>query len=169
MRKVTKVQHDYSYDAVEKLDELITAGMMCAEQACRNDARLPWSEDIHIKMTQVNILRLYMSSLRRKVDCTDQIKKKQQTLKVKQDLPKTIKETTELLKVAQKQVQKIRKEFQSKRTTVLEDQEEAYIASNPNMCPVRASRIFKNFKDSSGIYSELPTKRHKGGVNQPHH
>ena len=31
------------------------------------------------------------------------------------------------------------------------------------MCPKRAARIFKNFKDSSEIYSELPTKRHKGG------
>ena len=60
MRKVTEVQHDYSYEAVEKLDELITARMMCAEQACRNDARLPWSEEIHEKMTQVNILRLYI-------------------------------------------------------------------------------------------------------------
>ena len=28
---------------------------------------------------------------------------------------------------------------------------------------MRAARIFKNFKDSSRIYSELPTKRHKGG------
>ena len=50
-----------------------------------------------------------------------------------------------------------------KRTTVIEDQEEAYIASQPNMCLLRAARIFKNSKDSSGIYSELPTKRHKGG------
>ena len=34
------------------------------------------------------------------------------------------------------------------------------------MCPERAARIFKNFKDSSGIYSELPTMRHKGeGLN----
>ena len=46
---------------------------------------------------------------------------------------------------------------------MLEDQEEAYIASRSNMCPVRAARIFKNFKASSEIYSELPTKRHKGG------
>ena len=45
-----------------------------------------------------------MSSLQNKIDCTDQIEKKQHTLKVKQDLPKTIQETTELLKVAQKQV-----------------------------------------------------------------
>ena len=44
-----------------------------------------------------------------------------------------------------------------------EDQEKAYIASRPNMCPLRVARIFKNFEDHSGIYSELPTKRHKGG------
>ena len=104
-----------------------------------------------------------MSSLRNKVDCTDQIEKKQYIIKIKQDLPTTVKETTELLKAAQKQVQKMWKEYQSKRTTSLEDQEEAYIASQPNMSPLRAARIFKKFKDSSGIYSELPTKRHKDG------
>ena len=114
-------------------------------------------------MTRVNILRLYMSSLRNKVDCTVQLKKKQQTLLVQQDLPKTIKETTELLKVAQIQVRKLWKDFQSKQSTVLEDQEEAYIASRPNMCPLRAAIFFKTFKDSSGIYSELPSKRYKGG------
>ena len=54
-------------------------------------------------------------------------------------------------------------DYQSKRMTFLEDQEEAYIASYPNMCPLRAARIFKNFKASRGIYSELPTKQHKGG------
>lgn len=45
---------------------------------------------------------------------------------------------------------------------MLEDQEEAYIASRPNMCPLRAVRIFKTFKASSRIYSELPTNQHKG-------
>ena len=56
MRKVTEVQHDYSYEAVEKLDELITAGMMCVKEECRNDVRLLWSKENHKKMTQVNIL-----------------------------------------------------------------------------------------------------------------
>ena len=98
-----------------------------------------------------------------KINCTDQIEKKQRSLKVQLPLPPTVKETTEILKVAQKQVRKLWKDFQSKQTTVIEDQEEVYIASRPNMCPLRAARIFKNFKDSSGIYSELPTKRHKGG------
>ena len=91
VRKVTEIQHEYSYKAVEKLDELVTAGMLCAEKVYRNDARLPWSEEIHEKMTQVNILWLYMSSLRNKGDRTNQVEQKQHTLKVKQDLPITVK------------------------------------------------------------------------------
>ena len=87
-------------------------------------------------MTQVNILRLYISSFRNKIDCTNQIEKKQQSLKVQQPLPPTVKGTTELLKVAQKQVRQLWKEYQSKRTTVIEDQEEAYIASRPDVCPI---------------------------------
>ena len=66
------------------------------------------------KCTQVNMLRLYLSSLRNKTDCTDQIEEKQQSLKVQQTLPPTVKETSELLKVAQKQVRKLWKEYQSK-------------------------------------------------------
>ena len=56
VRKVKEIQHTYNYEAVEKLDELITTGMLCAEQECRHNVRLPWSEEIHEKMTQVNIL-----------------------------------------------------------------------------------------------------------------
>ena len=83
VRKVTEIQHKYSYEAVEKLDELITAGMLFAERECWHNVRLLSSEEIHEKMTQVNILQLYMSSLRNKVDYTDQIEKKQHTLKIK--------------------------------------------------------------------------------------
>ena len=43
VREVKEAQHDYSYEAVEKLDELVTAGMLHAEQECRNNVRLPWS------------------------------------------------------------------------------------------------------------------------------
>ena len=128
-RKIIEIQHDYSYATVKKLDELITAGMICAEQECRKDMQLSWSEQVHKKMTQVNILRMYMSSLRNKIECTDQIEKKQQSLKVKQPLPLTVKETIELFKVAQKQVQKLWKDYQLKITTLVEDQEEEYIAN----------------------------------------
>ena len=52
VRKVTEIQHDYRYESLEKLDEIVTTGMMCAKQEYRNDARLPWSKDIHQKMTR---------------------------------------------------------------------------------------------------------------------
>ena len=45
----------------------------------------------------------------------------------------------------------------------MEDQEEAYIASRPNTCPKRAAKIFKNINVASDIFSELPSKKHKGG------
>ena len=136
--------------------------MMCAEQECRNVVRLLWSEYIHDKMTQVHILRLYMSSLRDKIDCTNEIDRKQQSLKVQQPLPPRVKE---------------KKNSQSGSTTSTETVERIPIQTNilsvglrksiycesPEYVPVRAARIFKNFKDSSGIYSELPIKRHKGG------
>ena len=55
-------------------------------------------------MAQVNILWIYMSSLRNNIDCTNQIEKKEQSLKLKQYLLTKIKETSELLKAAQKQI-----------------------------------------------------------------
>ena len=53
-------------------------------------------------MTQVNILRIHMASLRNNIDYAAQIGKEQQAITVKQYLPTTRKETTELLKDAQK-------------------------------------------------------------------
>ena len=92
--------------------------MMCTEQECRNDARLPWSKAIHKKMPQANILRLCMSNLQNKIDCTNQIEKKQQSLKVQQLLTPTVKKSTEILKVAQKKVQKIVKRIAIKTTDI---------------------------------------------------
>ena len=45
MRKVTEIQHEYSYEAVEKLDELISTRIMCAKQECRNNAKLLWNKN----------------------------------------------------------------------------------------------------------------------------
>ena len=41
VKKAQKVRQDYNYEEVEKLDELITAGMLHAEHECRNDVQLP--------------------------------------------------------------------------------------------------------------------------------
>ena len=109
MKKAQAVRDDYNYEAVEKLVELITAGMLHAEHECRNDIRLPWSKEIHTLMTQVHILRIHLSSLKNNIDCTTQIADaqiaaKQKSLKVQQHLPNLIKATTELLKSSQKDV-----------------------------------------------------------------
>ena len=76
VQKVTEIQHAYNYKEVEKLDELITAGILFAKWECRHDVRFLRSEEIHETMTQGNILRIYMSTFRNKVDCTDQIEEK---------------------------------------------------------------------------------------------
>ena len=133
VKKAQAVRDTYNYEAVEKLDELITAGMLHAEHECRNDIRLPWSEEIHTIMTQVHILRIHLSSLKNNIDCTKQIHKaqiaaKQKSLKVQQDLPTSIRATTELLKSSQKDIRRLWKVYRSKQTTLSKDQEEAYIA-----------------------------------------
>ena len=46
---------------------------------------------------------------------------------------------------------------------LLEDQEETYVASGPNVCPKKAANFFKKIKINSEILSKLPTKQHKGG------
>ena len=111
VKKAQKVQQDYTYEEVKKLDILITAGMLHAEHECRNNVRLPWSKEIHEIMTQVHILRIHLSSLRNKIDCKVQIKAKQESLKVKKQLPELVKDTTKLLKSAQKDVRTIWKEY----------------------------------------------------------
>ena len=102
MKKVTEIQYAYNFEAVEKVEELITAGVLYVERECRHNVRLSRSKEIHEIMIQANILQLYMSIFQNKVDCTDQIEKKQHTLKVKQYITKTIKDTKELIKMAKK-------------------------------------------------------------------
>ena len=39
---------------------------------------------------------------------------------------------------------------------MLEDQEETFIASNPNMDPEKAVKVFTNAKIASNIFAKLP-------------
>ena len=110
-------------------------------------------------MTQVHILWIHLSSLRNKIDYEVQIEAKQKSLKVKQQPPDSIKDKTDLLKSAKKDIRIIWKKYQSKRTILMEDQEEAYVASRSNMCPKKAARCFKKLKIASDIFSKLPAKK----------
>ena len=119
--------------------------MSHVEHECRKDVCLPWSKEIHAIMTQIHILRIHLSSLKNKIDCEVQINAKQKSLKVKQHLPESIKDTTKLPKSAQKDVRTIWKEYQSRRTTLVQDQEEAYIASCLNMYQNRHPGASKSY------------------------
>ena len=137
--------------------------MLHAESKCRNGLRLPWSKEIIKVMTKFNILKIHLSSLRNNIDCSKQIEKKERLLAKKITLPLTITDTVIALKQARREVRICWKEFRSRRTTLLEDQEEAFIAFHPNMDPAKAIKIFNNAKIARNIFSGLPKQKHKGG------
>ena len=97
LKKTYKAQNYYDTETVERLDEIITASILDTDNECRNDnMRLPWNKEIYEIMTQFNILRIHLStSLRNKIDCSVQIKKKQISLEDKIDLPTTLATTME--------------------------------------------------------------------------
>ena len=137
--------------------------MLHAESKYLNGLRLLMSKEINEVMIKFNILKIHLSSLRNNIDCSAQIEKKEQLLAKKIPLPLTIKDTVIALKKVRREVRTCWKNFRSRRTTLLEDQEEAFIASNPNMDPEKAIKIFNNAKIASNIFSKLPKQKHKGG------
>ena len=56
----------YNPDKVEKLDELIIAGMLHAKKKYLNSLRMTWSKEINEVMTQFHVLKISPSSLRNK-------------------------------------------------------------------------------------------------------
>ena len=121
VKKAQTVQREYNYKEVEKLDKLITAGMLHAEHMCRNDVRLPWSDEIHTLMTQVHIFRIHLSPLKINIKCKVHIDAKQNSVKAKQYLLDSIIATSNHLKSSQKDVRTLWKEYRSKKTTLTKD------------------------------------------------
>ena len=74
------MKHYYNADKIEKLNKLITAGMLHAESKCQNGLRLPWSKEINKVMTKFNILKIHLPSLCNNIDCSAQIEKKERLL-----------------------------------------------------------------------------------------
>ena len=62
-RKVKEQKHWYNKEKLEKLDRIITMGMLEAEDQCRIHHRQPWSKEVNEVMTTANILRINLSSL----------------------------------------------------------------------------------------------------------
>jgi hypothetical protein len=80
-RKIKEQKYLYEKDKLEKLDRVITRGMLEAEDQCRIHHRQPWSKEVNEVMTTANILRINLSSIRNNINCSKQIAQKQSLLK----------------------------------------------------------------------------------------
>jgi hypothetical protein len=140
--------------------------MLEAEDQCRIHHRQPWSKEVNELMTTANILRINLSSLKNNIDCSKQIAQKQSLLKNEIKVPDNIIEATIALKLAQKNCRKLIKENRTKKTTIDQEQEAAFVAMNPEMDAKRAAQIFKGAKDTKQMMSELPSKMNcTGGIS----
>jgi hypothetical protein len=165
-RKVKEQKYWYDRKKLEKLDRAITKGMLEAEETCRIYHRQPWSKEVNEVMTTANILRIHMSSLKNNIDCTKQIKQKQSLLKKQIKLPQDINEATTALTIAQKNCRRLIKENRTKKTSIKEEQEAAFVAMNPEIDAKRAAQIFKRAKDTKQMMSELPSRMNcPGGIS----
>jgi hypothetical protein len=142
-RRVKEQQYWYNKAQLEKLDRIITRGMLEAEDQCRIHHRQPWSKEVNEVMTTANILRINLSSLKNNIDCSIQIAQKQSLLKKEIEVPKELKAATLALSIAQKNCRKLIKEQRTKKTSIDEEQEAAFVAMNPEMDAKRAAQIFK--------------------------
>jgi hypothetical protein len=165
-RKVKEQKYWYEKDKLEKLDKIITRGMLEAEDQCRIHHRQPWSKEVNEVMTTANILRINLSSLKNNIDCTKQIAQKQSLLKNEIEVPEDLKKASLALSIAQKNCRKLIKEQRTKKTTIDEEQEAAFVAMNPEMDAKRAAQIFKRAKDTKQMMTELPSKMNcPGGIS----
>jgi hypothetical protein len=165
-RKVKEQKYWYEKDKLEDLDRAITKGMLEAEDQCRIYHRQPWTKEVNEVMTTANILRINLSSLKNNIDCSKQIEQKQNLLKNRIKVPEDIKEATIALRLAQKNCRKLIKEQRTKKTSIDEEQEAAFVAMNPEMDAKRAAQIFQRAKDTKQMMSELPSKMNcPGGIS----
>ena len=166
IRKSQELVHYYDYNKVESLDHLITMGMTSAENQCKHNQRLPWSPEVNKVVTRANILKISLSSINNKINLTAQIESQQSNLKERYEAPTTKKEITKELRKARQEIRILWKKKRSLRSTIYEDQEQAFIESHPKMDPKKAKAIFKKAELTNEIMAELPKrKHHSGGLN----
>ena len=165
--RLAKVQKNwYEEKKLERLDSIITAGMLEAENQCRIYHRQAWTPEVNEVMTTANILRIHLSSLRTNIDCSRQIEQKQQLLLNRISLPECIELTSMALRLAQQKCRKFIQDKRTKTTSMEDEQESAFAAMNPEMGAKRAAQIFKRARDTKQMMSELPSKMHcPGGIS----
>jgi hypothetical protein len=104
--------------------------------------------------------------MKKSIDCTEQISQKQTLLKNEIRLPSDIKEASIALSLAQKNCRKLIKEQRTKKITINDEQEVAFVAMNPEIEEKRAAQIFQRARDTKQMMSEPPSKMNcPGGIS----
>jgi hypothetical protein len=165
-RKAKEQKYWYEKDRLEKLDWEIRKGMLEAEEQYRIHYRQLWTKEVNEVMTTANILRIHLSIMKNNIDCTKQISQKQSLLKNKIVLPPEIKEASMALSLAQKNCRILIKEQRTKKTSIDEEREAAFVTMNPGMDAKRVAQIFQRARDTKQMMSELPSKMNcPGGIS----
>jgi hypothetical protein len=161
-RRVKEQKYWYEKDKLEKLDRIITRGMLEAEDQCRIHHREPWPKEVDEVMTTANILRIHLSSLKNNIGCSKQTAQKQSLLKIEIELPEGIEEATKALRLAQKNCRNLKKERRTKKTLIDAEQEATFVEiESRNRCKksgtnIPASKSNKTNDVRTTIENELP-------------
>ena len=70
IKKARELVHSTYFDEeiVNKLNQIITEGMLAAKKECKHMYRLPWDMITHYTMTKLNILRCMISADKNDID-----------------------------------------------------------------------------------------------------
>jgi hypothetical protein len=91
---------------------------------------------------------------------------KQSLLKNEIKLPPDIQVAMTSLRIAQKDCRRLIQEQRTKKTSIDDEREAAFVAMNPEMDAKRAAQIFQRAKDTKQMMLELPSKMNcPGGIS----
>lgn len=164
VKKARELQHECNFlpEKANKLDELITAGMIAAKQICLITYRLPWCELTHEIMMTTNILKSYLSSLKTGINLSKTISRKMDKLKEEIDLPPTKEEANKLLRMFQKKARELKKSKSSYESQTYKEREKAFIEiKKDEMGEKKAKIIFRRGEDTKQMMRALPKTKKK--------
>lgn len=99
LKKAPQLQHACYFNPKdsEKLDELITAGMLAAERKCCIFHQLPWDKETKKVIMSKNIVTSLPLGMRRNIDLRKVLDLKMKKIKEPFDLPTTYEDCNNLL------------------------------------------------------------------------
>jgi hypothetical protein len=112
-------KNSYNTKQLEALDNLITKGMLNAEEQCK---------EVNEVMTTANILRIYLSSLLNNIDCSKQIAQKRTLLEHQMVFLDGIEAAIKASRNAKKLCRKLIKDNKVKQTNTDKEQEDVSVA-----------------------------------------